>query len=74
MQAGYKESVSIALESVESLVSVPDEREAHINLWHGASQRTANDGRIFLRNLVDGEVRHVDVRAEPGFERSADVT
>jgi hypothetical protein len=76
MQAGYTESASIALESVESLVSVPDEREAHLSfllLWHGASQRTVNDGRIFLRNLVDGEVRHVDVRAEFRFERRTDI-
>lgn len=77
MQARYQESVSVTLESVESLVSVSDKREAHFSflpLWHGASQRTVNDGRIFLRNLVDGEVRHVDVRAESRFERRTDIT
>jgi hypothetical protein len=29
---------------------------------------------IFLRNLIDGEVRNVDVRAELRLEGSADIT
>lgn len=76
MQTQKEVSLLVALESVESLVCVPDEREAHLSfllLWHSASLSTVDGGRVFLRNLVNREVRHVDIRAESRFERCTDI-
>lgn len=66
-----------ALESIECFVCISNERKTHFSLlfiWHGTCLSTVDSAGVFLRNLVDGEVRHIDVRAESGFEWCPDVT
>lgn len=66
---------SISLEGVERFVGVSDEWKAHLRLLlvrHGASLSAVDGTRILLRNLIDREVRHVNVRAQSWFERRAD--
>jgi hypothetical protein len=68
---------SVRLEGIERFVCVSNEWEAHLSLlllWHGTGLSTVDSAGIFLRNLVDGEVRNVDVRAELGLEGSANIT
>ena len=66
----------IALERIEGLVGVADERKAHLRLLflgHGAGLSTVLGAGVFLGNLVNGEVGNVDVRRETGFERGPDL-
>lgn len=65
---------STTLEGVEGLVCVADEGQAHLSLlgiWHSPSLSTMNGASVLLRNLVDREVRHVNVRAESGLKGRA---
>jgi len=60
-----------ALEGIEGLVSVSNEGQAHLGflrVWHGASLSTVDSASILLRDLVNREVRHVDVGAETRLE------
>ena len=66
-----------ALEGVEGLVGVSNERQAHLGLlgvWHGAGLSTVDSAGILLRNLVNREVRHVDVGGETGLEWRTNAT
>lgn len=67
----------VALESIERFVCIPDEREAHLSfllVWHSTGLSTVNGTSVFLRDLVNREVRHVNVGAESWFKRSSDAT
>ena len=64
------------MECVECLVCVPDEWKAHLSLLvirHGTSLGTVNGSGVLLRNLVNGEVRHINVRAKLRLEGSTNV-
>jgi hypothetical protein len=66
-----------ALEGIEGLVGVADERQAHLGLLrvrHGTSLGTVDRAGIFLRNLINREVRHINVGAETRLEGSTDAT
>lgn len=66
---------SVALEGIECFVRVSDERQAHLRFLlvrHGASLGTVDGTGVFLRNLVNGEVRNIDVRAKSRLERGTD--
>lgn len=66
---------SISLEGVERFVRVSDEWKAHLRLLlvrHGPSLSAVDGTGVLLRNLVDREVRHVNVRAQSRFERGTD--
>ena len=61
------------LEGIKCLVGVSNERKTHLSflfIWHGTSLRSVDGASILLRNLVNREIRHIDVRAEPWLERS----
>lgn len=65
-----------SLESVEGLVGVSDEGQAHLRFLgvrHGTSLGTVNGAGILLRNLVNREVRHINIRAETGLKWRANV-
>ena len=73
---GYQ-IASVTLEGIEAFVGVTDEREAHLSFLlvrHGTSLSTVKGASVFLGNLINREVRHVDVGAESRLKRSADVT
>ncbi len=61
-----------ALESVEGLVGVANEGQAHLGflrVWHGAGLGTVNGTGILLGDLINREVRHIDVGTETRLER-----
>lgn len=66
----------VGLERVEGLVGVPNEGQAHFRfllVGHGARLGPMDSARVLLRDLVDREVRYIDVGAQPGFEGRTDV-
>lgn len=68
---------SVALEGIECFVRVTDKRQAHLRFLlvrHRASLSTVDGTGVFLRDLIDGEVRHINVRAESRFKRSTNAT
>ena len=61
------------LEGIESLVGVSNKRQTHLSflrVWHSTSLSTVNSTGIFLRDLVDWEVRNVNVGTKSGLEGS----
>jgi hypothetical protein len=67
---------SASTESIETLVSVTDEGQAHTGFLstHGLVLSAQGSTVVGLWNLVDGEVLCVDCRREFGLEGSADTT
>jgi hypothetical protein len=67
---------SASTESIETLVSVTDEWQAHAGFLstHGLVLSAQGRAVVGLRNLVDGEVLCVYCRRELGLEGSADTT
>lgn len=66
----------VRLERIEGFIGVANEGKTHFSLLfsrHCADLCSVRRARILLRNLVNGEVRHIDVGAESGLERSMDV-
>lgn len=66
-----------ALEGIESLVGVSDERQAHLGflgVGHGPGLSAVDSAGVLLGDLINGEVRHVDVRAETRLEWCANAT
>lgn len=75
-RVGPAPHASAVLKGVECLVGVADEGQAHLGLLlfrHGSRLGSMNGAGILLRNLVDGEVGHINVGAESRFERGTDV-
>lgn len=67
---------SVTLEGIEGFVRVSNERQAHLRFLlvrHSASLSAVDGTGVFLRDFVDGEVRNIDIRAEPRLEWSANV-
>jgi hypothetical protein len=63
---------SSRLESIESLVSIPDKGQAHLSVLLRSNLlclRTMNSTVVFLWDLIDREVRHVDIGGQFGLER-----
>lgn len=66
-----------ALEGIESLVGVSDEGQAHLGflgVGHGPGLSAVDSAGVLLGDLINGEVRHVDVRAETRLEWCANAT
>ena len=64
-------------ECIESLERVSNERKGHLRfvlVAGGLSLRTPLGGVVVLVDVLDGEIRNVDVGVETRFERSAYVT
>lgn len=63
-------------ESIETLVSVANEGQAHTGFLstHGLVLSTQSSAVVGLWNLIDGEVLCVDCRRKLGLEGSADTT
>lgn len=63
------------MEGIEGLVGVADEWQTHLGFLrvrHGTGLGTVDRAGILLRNFINREVRHIDVRAEAGLEGSTD--
>lgn len=61
----------VRLERIEGFIGVANERKTHFSLLffrHCADLCSVRCAGILLRNLVNGEVRHIDVGAESRLE------
>ena len=66
----------ISLESIEGLVRVANEGQAHFRLLlfrHRASLSTVRRTGVFLRDFIDREVGNINIRGESWFERRTDL-
>lgn len=63
------------LEGIESLIGVADEWQTHLGFLrvrHGTGLGAVDRAGILLRNFINREVRHINVRAETRLEGSTD--
>lgn len=61
---GTQQTNLVGLEGIEGLVSIADEWQTHLGFLrvrHGTGLGTVDRAGILLRNLINGEVRHIDV-------------
>lgn len=63
------------MEGIEGLIGVADEWQTHLGFLrvrHGTGLSTVDRAGILLRNFINREVRHINVRAEARLEGSTD--
>ena len=61
----------VHLERIEGFIGIANERKTHFSLLllgHCANLCSVRCACVFLRNLINGEVGHIDIGAKSGLE------